>query len=110
MVRPAPVRCCTCTPLTVMEQLTSRPTLMMLTLAESLAGWASLTSLLHGSITLNSVCNTPPVSTYVMLMARPSPETLYTTVSVAPGVAGPVGLVVGGVLGSVGRGKAGMVG
>src|SRR5215471_4106274 len=45
-----------------------------------------------------------------MLMARPSPETLYSTVWVAPGVAGPVGLVVGGVLGSVGSGKTGMVG
>src|SRR4029079_15819002 len=45
-----------------------------------------------------------------MLMARPSPETLYTTVSVAPGVAGPVGPVVDGELGSVGSGKTGMVG
>src|SRR6476659_154140 len=45
-----------------------------------------------------------------MLMARPSPETSYTTVSVAPGTEGPVGLVVGGVLGSVGSGKTGMVG
>src|SRR5262245_1670473 len=44
-----------------------------------------------------------------MLMARPSPDTLYTTVSVAPGVAGPVGPVVDGALG-VGRGKTGMVG
>ena len=43
-------------------------------------------------------------------MARPSPETSYTTVSVAPGVDGPVGLVVDGVLGSVGSGKTGMVG
>ena len=40
-------------------------------------------------------------------MARPSPETSYTTVSVAPGVDG---LVVDGVLGSVGSGKTGMVG
>src|SRR5262245_47570185 len=45
-----------------------------------------------------------------MLMARPSPDTLYTTVWVAPGVAGPVGLVGDGVLGSVGSGKTGMVG
>src|SRR4029079_6889916 len=30
IVSPAPVLCCTCTPLTVIEQLTSRPTLMML--------------------------------------------------------------------------------
>src|SRR6185312_895445 len=44
-----------------------------------------------------------------MLMARPSPDTLYITVSVAPGVAGPVGPVVDGALGSVGRGKTGMV-
>src|SRR5215207_3114360 len=43
-----------------------------------------------------------------MLMARPSPETSYTTVSVAPGVVGPVGPVVDGVLGSVGNGKTGM--
>src|SRR5882757_9207244 len=40
-----------------------------------------------------------------MLMARPSPETSYCTVSVAPGVEGPVGPVVDGALGSVGRGK-----
>src|SRR3954469_13899740 len=42
-----------------------------------------------------------------MLMARPSPDTSYTTVSVAPGV---LGVVVDGVLGSVGSGKTGMVG
>src|SRR5881227_754879 len=42
-----------------------------------------------------------------MLMARPSPETLYTTGSVAPGV---VGAVVDGVPGCVGNGKTGMVG
>src|SRR3979411_7052 len=41
-----------------------------------------------------------------MLMARPSPETSYTTVSVAPATDGPVGLVEG-VLGSVGNGKTG---
>ena len=38
-------------------------------------------------------------------MARPSPETSYSTVSVAPGVDG---LVVDGVLGSVGSGKTGI--
>src|ERR1700730_13668519 len=42
-----------------------------------------------------------------MLMARPSPKTSYSTVSVAPGVEGPV---VDGALGSVGRGKTGMTG
>ena len=42
-------------------------------------------------------------------MARPSPETAYSTVWVAPGVEGPVGLVVEGVLGSVGRGRRGWV-
>src|ERR1700754_4161898 len=45
-----------------------------------------------------------------MLMARPSPETSYTTVSVAPGTEGLVGPGVDGVLGSVGSGKTGMVG
>src|ERR1700682_1301459 len=45
-----------------------------------------------------------------MLMARPSPETAYSTVAVAPGVEGPVGPVVDGALGSVGRGKTGMGG
>src|SRR5271156_1836772 len=40
-----------------------------------------------------------------MLMARPSPETVYSTVSVRPGVKGPG---VGGVLGSVGNGKTGI--
>src|SRR6267142_1554227 len=39
-----------------------------------------------------------------MLMARPSPETAYSTVWVAPGVEGPVGRVVEGVLGRVGVG------
>src|ERR1700676_825958 len=42
-----------------------------------------------------------------MLMARPSPETSYTTGSVAPCTEGPVGLLVDGVLGSVGNGKTG---
>src|ERR1700681_3276816 len=42
-----------------------------------------------------------------MLMARPSPETSYTTVSVAPCAEGPVGLLVDGVLGRVGNGKTG---
>ena len=69
------VRCSTVAPLTVIEQFTSRPTLMMLMLAEASAGSANWTSLLHGRITLNSVCSNPPLSTYVMLMARPSPLT-----------------------------------
>src|SRR3954454_1273680 len=42
-----------------------------------------------------------------MLIARPSPATSYTTVSVAPGVLWPV---VEGVLGNVGTGNTGVVG
>src|SRR3954451_12814718 len=45
-----------------------------------------------------------------MLMARPSPETSYITVSVAPGREGVDGPVVDGVLGRVGNGKTGTVG
>ena len=63
IVRPAPERSANSTPFTVIEHVNLRPTLMMLTLAEPSAGCGSDTSLLHGSITLNSVCNTPPVST-----------------------------------------------
>ena len=40
-----------------------------------LPGLGNSTSLRHGSTTLNSVCSTLPVSTYVMLIARPLPLT-----------------------------------
>jgi len=63
IVRPAPERSATATPFTVIEHVNLRPTLMMLTLAEPSAGWGNDTYLLQGNITLNSVCNTPPVST-----------------------------------------------
>ena len=64
IVRPDPVRSLNlpCRP-RVIEHVISRPTLMMLTLAERSAGLVSWTSLLHGSMTLNSVCSTPPLST-----------------------------------------------
>ena len=64
IVRPLPVFAARpATPLTVIEQVTSRPTLMMVRLAESSAGLGNSTSLLHGSTTLNSVCSRLPVST-----------------------------------------------
>ena len=50
-------------PLIVTEQVTSRPTLMIVRLAESVAGLGNSTSLRHGRTTLNSVCSTLPVST-----------------------------------------------
>ena len=59
----AGVRCSTWTPLIVTAQVTSRPTLMMVRLAESPAGLGSSTSLRHGRTTLNSVCRTLPAST-----------------------------------------------
>ena len=49
--RQAPERCSTVAPLTVIEQFTLRPTLMMLMLAEASAGSANWTSLLHGRST-----------------------------------------------------------
>src|ERR1700724_755722 len=68
----------------VILHVTSRPELTTVTLAESLAGLDKLTSLCHGSSTLNSVCITPPRSLYKMLSARPPPVTSYSTVSVSP--------------------------
>ena len=64
------------TPSTVTEHVTSWPIFTMVTLGVRLPDEGRLTSLLHGNATLNSVCIIPSLSTYVMLMARPSPLTL----------------------------------
>lgn len=44
-------------------QVTSRPTLTIATLADPRAGDERVTCLDQGSMTLNSVCMTPPLST-----------------------------------------------
>lgn len=97
MVKPWPVRCLTCTPATVTEQVISWPMLTTVTLAGCLAEVDRLTCLVQGNATLNSVWIMSPASMYMTLIARPSPLTVYTTVCIAPGVFGtPGGVVVPG--------------
>ena len=70
------MRWLTWTPSTVTEQVTLWPKFTIVTVAGCTADFGRLTSLLHGSATLNSVWTTSPVSTYMMLIARPSPVTV----------------------------------
>lgn len=63
IVMPEPVRCCTRSPSTLTEHVTSRPTLNTVTLAVLDAGEDSVTCLLHGNATLNSICIMAPEST-----------------------------------------------
>ena len=60
--QPLPAWCCIGTPSMLIEQEMGGPMLTMLRLAERADAAASCTSLLHGSMTLNSVCKTLPLS------------------------------------------------